>query len=427
MRQRLVQEQTLQRKMNQQLLQAIHILQFSSLELIEHIQEISKENPLIEEINYDYDIAQYRSSISNQHTQAIGEINPAEETMYEKLKQQLITLDFPDKLRPMIEYGIDSLDDDGYLTITMDHWAKEFSTTIDKTEHALNLIQTLEPAGIAARSLSECIMLQLRNFPGNEPFIENLLNEHLDWIAGENIEEIAKYYNTSNENVIKIIEQIKSCHPKPGQLLAVKKAEYIIPEASIYKEKGMWKISFYKWNSPVIEINQEYAGITDFEKEAADYLKEKYKQIDQLNQAILYRTNTLELVVGKIVEKQYMFFEHGAFMMQPLTLKEIANELNLNISTISRSINGKYVQTKQGVLPIKFFFQSGIRQQNGKHTASYAVKQLILEMVHYEEKPLSDEAIKNKLNDEFGIAISRRTVMKYRSQLNIPSSQKRKK
>lgn len=427
MKQRLVQEQTLQRKMNQQLLQAIHILQFSSLELIEHIQEISKENPLIEEINYDYDIAQYRSSISNQQNQAIGEINPTEESMYEKLKQQLFTLDFPDKLRPMVEYGIDSLDEDGYLTITMEYWAEEFSTAIDKAEHALDLIQSLEPAGVGARDLSECIMLQLKDSPGYDPFIENLLHEHLDWIAGENIEEIADYYSTSNENVIRIIEEIKSCHPKPGQLLAAKKAEYIIPEASIYKEKGKWNISFYKWNSPVIEINQEYADITDYEKKAADYLKEKYKQIDQLNQAILYRTNTLELVVRKIVEKQYMFFEHGAFMMQPLTLREIANELNLNISTISRSISGKYVQTKQGVLPIKFFFQSGVRQQNGKQTASYAVKQLILEMVQYEEKPLSDEAIKNKLNDEFGIAISRRTVMKYRSQLNIPSSQTRKK
>ncbi|MEC5425358.1 RNA polymerase factor sigma-54 [Virgibacillus sp. C22-A2] len=426
MKARLVQEQTLQWKMNQSLLQAIHILQFSSVELIDYIQEISKENPLIEEVNYDYDIAQYRSS--NSSSAVIGEINQAELTMYDQLKKQLYTLDITKEIKPLVEFGIDSLNEDGYLEIDLDLWADKCNSTIKQVEQALSMIQSLEPVGIGARNLSECIVLQLQSLPVYRPFIKNLMTEHLEWIAEENISAITKHYDTNDTQVKKIIEQIKSCHPKPGRLLITKRPDYIIPEASIYKEMGMWKISFYKWNAPTIKINKTYEDLKDLEKEAADYLKEKYKQVDWLKQAISYRTSTLERVIQTIVEKQYMFFEHGAFMLQPLTLREISNELDIHNSTISRAISNKYVQTKHGVLPIKFFLQSGIRQENGKQTAAFAVKQLITELIQHESKhkPLSDEAIKNKLAEEFGITIARRTVMKYREQLGIRSSMKRR-
>lgn len=426
MRPRLVQEQTLEWKMNQSLLQAIHILQFDSVELIDYIKEVSKENPLIEEVNYDYDITQYRSSNSN--SAAIGEINQAELTMYDHLKNQLYTLDMTEELKPIILFGIDSLDDDGYLAVDIDLWTQQCNTTGEMAEKALEMIQGLDPVGIGARSLSECIFLQLKQKDMNQPFIEDLLKEHLDWIAEENTESIAAHYQTTEEVAAKIIKHIQSCHPKPGKLLETEKPEYIIPEASIYKEDGTWKVSFYKWNAPTIEINQAYVNLKDVEKEAATYLKEKYKQVDFLQQAIKYRSNTLELVVKNIVEKQYMYFEHGVFMLQPLTLREIASDLDIHISTVSRSINNKYVQTDQGVTPIKFFLQPGIKQTNGKQTASFVIKQLIYECIQYENKakPLSDEQIKKKLDDEFGIKVARRTVMKYREQLSLPSSTKRK-
>ncbi|UJL45287.1 RNA polymerase factor sigma-54 [Virgibacillus sp. NKC19-16] len=426
MRPRLVQEQTLQWKMNQSLLQAIHILQFDSVELIDYIKEVSKENPLIEEVNYDYDIAQYRTHNSN--PAAIGEINQAELTMYDHLKNQLYTLDMSEELKPIVLFGIDSLDDDGYLMIDLDLWADQCNTTAEMVEHALGKIQKLDPVGIGARTLSECILLQLKQMDMNQSFIEDLLKEHLDWIAEENIGSIAAHYQTTEEVATKIIKHIQSCHPKPGKLLETEKPEYIIPEASIYKEDGTWKVSFYKWNSPTIEVNQAYVNLKDIEKEAAMYLKEKYKQVDFLQQAIKYRSNTLELVVKNIVEKQYMYFEHGAFMLQPLTLREIASDLDIHVSTVSRTINNKYVQTNHGVTPIKFFLQPGVKQTNGKQTASFVIKQLIHEFIQYENKakPLSDEQIKRKLDDEFGIKVARRTIMKYREQLNLPSSTKRK-
>ncbi|WP_099159928.1 RNA polymerase factor sigma-54 [Virgibacillus ndiopensis] len=427
MKHNLSQVQTLQRKMNQSLLQAIHLLQFSGVELIEYIQEISKENPLIEEVNFDQEIATYRSV--NENLPAIGEINQAELTMYDQLKQQLYTINLTDELKPIVLFGIDSLNEDGYLDISFALWAEKCDTTLDKVQEALMLIQTLEPSGVGARTLQECIFLQLRQMDVYQSFLAELLEKHLDWIADENIEAICKQYDVTEEFVDKIFRKIKGCHPKPGQLLTTSTPEYIVPEATIYQDEGTLKISFYKWNSPIIEIREEYKEVSSFEDETAAYLKEKYKQVDWLKQAITYRKQTLELVIQTIVEKQNMFFEHGSFMLQPLTLKDVANKLEMHVSTISRTIMNKYVQTKHGVTPLKFFFQSGVRQKDGKHTASFVIKQLMKELIVLEDKckPLSDEAIKKQLYNEFGITIARRTVMKYRKQMNISASTKRKR
>lgn len=345
--------------------------------------------------------------------------------MYEHLKSQLYTLNVPDELESVVTFGVDSLNDDGYLEIDLKLWAEKCKTTLEKTDQALALIQSLEPAGIGARTLQECIRLQMKE---SYPFLEALLLEHLNWVAEENISAISEQYQLTEDKAIVILDQIKSCHPKPGKLLASPSMEYIIPEANIYEENGKWKISFYKWNSPAIVINESYSDLVVNEKEAADYLKDKYKQVDWLKQAISFRSNTLEKVIRNIVEKQQMYFEHGTFMLQPLTLKEIAAELRLHISTVSRAISNKYVQTKHGVIPLKFFLQSGVRQADGQQTSSFVIRQLIFELVKHEnkQKPLSDQMIKNRLQDEFGISIARRTVMKYREQLGIAASTKRK-
>ncbi|MFD1848983.1 RNA polymerase factor sigma-54 [Oceanobacillus bengalensis] len=426
MKPRLIQQQTLQWKMNQSLIQSINILQFSSLELKDYVDQLSKENPLIEEVNYDDAFERYRTS-ANQV--AIGEINAAEKSMYERLKDQLVGLSIPKKLKPVVEYGIDSLDSDGYLDLDLTLWAEHCSVSVELVEQAIEYIQALEPAGIGARSLSECITIQLKQMQVEAPFVRNLLDEHLEWVATEDIEAITLQYDTSEERVLDLINMIKLCHPKPGQLLDSEAPEYIIPEASIYREDGVWKIKFFKWATPVIKVTSTYRDIKDLGRDATNYLKEKYKQIENINKAILYRTNTLESIIQIIVEKQYYFFEEGMVMLKPLTLREVAEDLDIHLSTVSRAINQKYVQTKQGVLPLKFFFQSGIRQENGRHTAASAIKHFIVSIIQQEDKkkPLSDQMIKNKLDEEYGIKIARRTVMKYREQLKISSSVKRRK
>lgn len=424
MRPAIIQEQTLQLKMNQSLIQAIQLLQFSGMEIIEYIRELSKENPLIEEVDVDYEISHFKQA--NPSEVSIGEINQAELTMYDELKNQLYSINVPDDLRETVLFGINSLNEDGYLDIKMADWAAHCGQTLDRAEEALRLIQMLEPKGVGARSLQECILLQL---PDSGPFLEELLIDHLDWVAEENMTAISTHFQSTEEEATGIIQQIQSCHPKPGQLLSAPKTEYIIPEAYIYEEGGNWNISFYKWHSPTIEINESYKHLKVDDKQTADFLKEKFNQVNWLKQAIQFRGNTLEKVIETMVERQRTYFEHGAFMLQPLTLKEIAADLDMHISTVSRAITNKYVQTKQGIIPLKFFLQSGVKQKDGQQTASFVIKQLLAELITNEDKqkPLSDQGLKNRLHEEFGITAARRTVMKYREQLGIPASTKRKK
>ncbi|MDY0408864.1 RNA polymerase factor sigma-54 [Virgibacillus soli] len=423
MKQRLVQEQTLQLKMNQSLLQAIKILQLSSVELIDYIKELVKENPLIEEINYDYEINHYRVEHPD-HAQ-IGEMNAQSLTMYEQLRNQLYTVKIPKALLHVVEFGIDSLNKDGYLDITLEEWAKQCDVSVENAEEALSYLQQMDPPGIGARSLTECIILQLRE--SKQDFVVDLLQHHLDWVAQEEIDYIAAHYGVSEDIVRNVLNQIKACHPKPGSLLATDQIAYIVPEAAIIKENDKWKVSFYKWYSPRLTINPAYLDLIEKDKEAATYLKEKRTQMERVNEAISYRGHTLEQIIKKVLEKQVGFFEFGPTMLQSLTLKEIADALQIHISTVSRAINSKYIQTPHGVVPIKFFFQSGLKQ-GGKQTSSYAIKHYIKEIIHQENKakPLSDAKICKILNEDYGITIARRTVMKYREQLHIPSSMKRK-
>lgn len=426
MKLQLVNEQVLQWKMNQSLMQSIQILQFSSTELVDYLKELEKENPLIEEINYDDANIPYRSSTDN--TIAPGEINANELSMYDHLKKQLYTLNIPEGMRPIVLFGIDSINESGYLDIDLLLWAEQCQTTVEKVEQALKFIQSLEPAGIGARTLSECIVLQL-NIPSEEvPFVNDLLNNHLEWVAEEDVEAVATHYEKSPAYVKELFDQIKTCHPKPGHLLDTKIDHYIIPEASIYKENGKWHLSFYSWSAPKLTINDDYYRMKGIGKETEKYIKEKQTQVEMVKKAIAYRSNTLERVIQCIIEKQSLFFEHGAHMLQSLTLKDIADELELHVSTISRAIAQKYVQTPTGILPLNFFLQTGIKQTNGTKAAASAVKKFIVDLIDSEDKrkPFSDEKIRRLLADHYDITIARRTVMKYREQMQIPSSTKRK-
>ena len=424
MKQGLIQQQTLQRKMNQSLIQSIQMLQFTSMELYDFMKEIALENPLIEEVIYDSTIEQYKYRSSD--AASFVDINPAEKNLYERLKDQLYTLNLSEELRPVIEYGIDSLDNTGYLDISLEEWALNCQTTVPITEQALMKIQQLEPYGIGARSLGECILLQLRHMEGYNAYMASLLLEHLEWIADNNYEAIMETYDTNEDEITELIKMIQSCDPKPGQLLETKAFEYIVPEATIYQENNSWKISYHNWTTPKIILNPSYKQLED--KEAKKFLKEKRQQLDWLQQAVQYRTSTIEAVIRKIFEKQQAFFEKDLLHLRSLTLSEIAGELDLHVSTISRAISNKYIQTPHGLFAIKFFFQPGVKQKNGE-TVTIVIKKWIRDLIESEDKqkPLSDEKIRGRLQVDYSLDIARRTVMKYRQQLKIPSSIKRKK
>ncbi|GAQ18544.1 RNA polymerase sigma factor [Oceanobacillus picturae] len=422
----LLQEQVLERKMNQSLLQSLQLLQYSSFDLMEYIKEIEKENPLIGEVIYQDDVSYFHPSRGG--LVAPIELNVKELTMYEKLKKQLYMLTIPKEIHHAVLYGIDSLNESGYLEIDLEFWANACDITLQSAEKALLYIQSLEPTGIGARSLSECIYLQLAQDAPDPDLLQDLLGDNLNWVAAGDVLSISKYYSLSEPEVEGLLAKVRRCDPKPGKRITTKTTNYITPEASIYKQQGKWHVSFFSWSSPSIKIDPNYKEFVSDEKYVVRYLNNKWSQVESLRKAISYRHNTLERVIHCIIEKQSPFFENGLSMLQPLTLKEIADVLELHTSTISRTVSNKYIQTASGVFPLNFFLQSGIQQADGTKTSSIVVKQQIADLVKNEDKrkPLSDREIKGKLEAVYGLHIARRTVMKYREHQEIPSSSKRK-
>lgn len=424
MKQGLFQQQTIQRKINQTLIQSLQMLQFTSIELYDYINEISKENPLIDEVIYDFDFQPAKYNRAD--TITFTDMNPSVNSVYDQLREQLITIDLHKELRQVIEYGIGSLDEAGYLDISLEEWAENCGTIVDITKRALAEIQQLEPYGIGARSLGECLLLQVKQMKEYEPYMEELLLEHLDWIADYNYEAMKEAYSLTEAEILQLNKMIQSCNPKPGQLLERAEFEYIYPEANVYKADATWKITFYNWTAPKIIYSKLH--IEQADEETKQFLKAKTEQVEWLKKAISYRAATIELVIKRIVDKQRAFFENGILHLVPMTLSDIAAELNLHISTISRAINNKYIQTPHGVFAIKFFFQTGLKQGKEK-VAAIVIKNLVRDIIEKEDKenPLSDEKMKEKLNRDYGINIARRTVMKYRQQLKIGSSVKRRR
>ena len=424
LKQHLVQQQTIQHKLNQSLIQSIQMLQFTSTELYEYINEIAKDNPLIEEVIYDADGRQ--STYQASDTFSLEAMNSGEKTLYDQLKEQLLNIDIPKEFIPIVEFGIDSLNENGYLEITLEDWASACNTTSSITEEALHIIQQLEPRGIGARHLGECIYLQLYEMDGYRSFMEDLLIHHLDWIADFNFSVIEETYGITREEYNELVKLIQTCDPKPGKLLDTTQVEYIVPEAKIWKVQAKWKITFHHWTVPKLVIDPTYKQMAD--KEVEKFLKSKREQLQWLEGALKYRTATIELVIREIVKKQIDFFDYGILHLGSMTLNDVADELELHPSTISRAINNKYVETPHGIYPLKFFFQSGIEQEDGKK-ATIVLKHLIHQIIDGEDRtrPLSDEKIRNKLQEKYSVQLARRTVMKYRQELNIPASFKRRK
>lgn len=424
MQQSLVLKQALAWKMNQSLHQSIEILQLNGVELYEYVKKIAEENPFIEDIR---PIDRQVLSQFQDTTDTFESWNASKKTMYEQLKENMYMLVIDDEeLAEAVYFGIDSLNENGYLEITIEEWAAYCGLTIEKTEEALRLLQSLEPAGIGARNLQECIRLQLKQMKSDFPFMDHLFEQNLVLIAEEDTEGIAAAYQITEEEAEQLVKNMKLCHPNPGRLLVEKEPEYIIPEATIYKEGGGWKLSFFHWSSPTIEIQTDLLDM-DMPQEGKDFLKQKKKELEMLDQAIRYRGRTLERILHVIMEKQVSFFEEGALALQPLTLQEIAEVLHLHISTISRAISQKYIQTDMGILPIKYFLQREARK--GEGVARIVIQHYLKEMIAQEDssRPLSDEKIRMQLEKDYHISIARRTVMKYREELNIPSSIKRKR
>ncbi|MFD1451056.1 MULTISPECIES: RNA polymerase factor sigma-54 [Oceanobacillus] len=424
MQQSLVLKQALSWKMNQSLHQSIEILQLSGIELYDYVQKIAEENPLIEDIR---PIDQQVLSQFHGDSNAFENMNASKKNMYEQLKENVYMLSISEEIiKEAVLFGIDSLNENGYLDITLEDWAEQCQLSMEKIQQALSYLQSLDPPGIGARNLQECIHLQLKEMDSDYCFLEDLFENNLVLIAEEDIQGLAEIYAITEDEADRLITNMKLCHPNPGKLLEDEEVEYIIPEAVVFKEDDEWRLSFFHWSSPQIQIREDIL-LADMPKDGADFLKEKKKELEMLDQAIQYRGKTLEQVLRIIVNKQLPFFEEGITALKPLTLQEIADILDLHVSTISRTISHKYLQTDFGILRVKYLLQREARK--GEGVARVVVKQYVQEIIADEDqaRPLSDEKIRRKLEELYQVYVARRTVMKYREELGIQSSSKRKR
>ncbi|WP_298843803.1 RNA polymerase factor sigma-54 [Clostridium sp.] len=449
----LVQEQKL--IMTQEMQMSVKLLQMSAQELGQYVNKEMQENPVLEEKslqnskNDNYDVNDYKQIIKyldkdgyktkNYSAKNDGdEVSPfyyiaEEKSLKDYIKQQIGELTQPSDISNICKYMAENLDAKGYLSASLPDICKELGISNKKAEAALAVFQSLDPEGIGARDLRECLIIQLYNQGMDDENICKIINDHLELLAGNKYSEIAKELKISISEVQKYGDIIKNLEPKPSRgFYTGETVKYIVPDAYINKIDDEYFISMNEDVLPKLNINNLYKEIIKDEKdpEAVEYVKGKLNSAMFLIKSIEQRKNTVYRVLEEILGVQREYFDSGQEYLKPMTLKIIANNLEMHESTISRAIREKYVSINNGkVVRIKDFFTNGITSGiGGEDISTINIKKDIKEMVASEDakKPMSDQNICNRLNTS-GINISRRTVAKYREELEIKSSSKRKR
>lgn len=334
---------------------------------------------------------------------------------------------------------IDALDDDGYLTCSLaDILAslgdeQELDIEMDEVEAVLRLIQSMEPTGVAARDLQECLCLQLAQFSPDTPLLaeaKELVNKHLHLLGGHDYNRLLKQMKLSRDQLQEVIVFIQALNPRPGNQVQESRIEYIVPDVFVKKHENAWKVELNAENMPRLRINSGYANMIKRADNSDDNtsLKSHLQEARWFIKSLQSRSETLLRVATAIVERQRAFLDYGAEAMKPLVLHDIAESLSLHESTISRVTTRKYMHTPRGIFELKYFFSSHVSTDLGGTCSSTAIRALIKKLIAAEtaEKPLSDSKIATVLSDQ-GINVARRTVAKYREAMAIPPSNERKR
>jgi len=437
----LHQQQTQKLVMTPALRQAITILQYPAIELTEYLHQQMIDNPVLdldekELERFDYLYRNMQSySASNNHYNEDQERNIWDTILHEVhtledyLNEQVSDLTIEAKERRNLQYLIGCLDEAGYLTISIEEAAHCSKQEISDMQQALSLLHSLEPVGVGATNLRECLLLQLQQMEAVDEKAVFVVMNFLEELATKNFAKIAEQMNISTVEVQQIADFIATLNPKPAAGFGNGPAKYIYPDVMVDKVDGEWIVIVNDKLVPRLNINNyyhQYLMTTEKLDETTKYIKEKWNAAIWLVKSIEQRKQTLYKVTNAIIEHQKDFFESRK--LKPLTLKQIADDAEVHESTVSRSINQKYVQTPLGIFELKYFFSSGLSTKDGNSTSVENVKKRIKQLVEQEnkQKPLSDQKLSVNLQKE-GIEISRRTVAKYREELNIASSAKRKR
>ena len=455
---------TLQLKLGQtltmtpQLQQAIRLLQLPVLDLNAQIQEAIEENIMLEmadlpdvprtntentaevEVIKPEDTWQTSPAERSQDTNWSGEGRPISdfadesgETLREHLLWQLELEHFTPRETVIGEALIDAINDDGYLTLSLEDIRDSFSVeagfSVEEVEGALEKVQRLDPAGVGARTLSECLLLQLNQLDPDTPHLQlaiELARDHLDLIADQQYAELRRSHRASEEELEEALALVRSCHPKPGLSVASGATEYVIPDVFVRKIDGRWQVEISATGVPRISVNQKYAELLRGNSDH-QVLRSQLQEARWLVRSLEIRNETLLKVASSIVSRQQEFLDHGEEAMKPLVLRDVAEAIGMHESTVSRVTTSKYMHTPRGVFEFKYFFSSHLSSVDGDDQSSTAVRAKIRKLIGAENpaKPLSDSKIANMLADE-GIKVARRTVAKYREGMKIASSSERR-
>ena len=435
-----------------QLQNAIKLLQYTAVEINQEIQNIFESNPLIEKedacedfqednckehyLHYDGDFSHIsKSTIST--TEVIEKTTHAEDTLQKHLLWQVHLSNMTDDDKLIAESIIDYVNNDGYLIKDIldifDDLYLNSEITLDEVIAVQHFLQRLDPAGTCSKNIQESLLVQVQNTNEN-PNIKSkiciLLNEFFQEYTENKTKIILNSLSITEKEFILIDEIIRKQNPRPGNIINnIKNYDYIIPDVQITKNDSDWIIKNNKAISPEIKINSNYVDINEKNMSDIDkkYVKEKLQEAKMFIKNINYRNDTLLSLSKRIFEKQKKFFDYGIENLVPMNLKEVATDLGVHESTVSRLTNGKYIETPYGIFELKFFFSSSIKNEDGKDFSSKSIKEKIKKIISSENKknPFSDIKIKDILKNE-GINVARRTVSKYRESLNIESSSKRK-
>lgn len=446
--------------LSQRMIQSAEILQMTSQELNTYINELALENPVIDIVEpptaqeqresieqqewlnsfneENYYLYQRQNNDDDYDFKSSWNINTDDgETLQDYLWSQLITENFTDQETEIIKFMLECLDNKGYLEESIETIASYFGTDTELVEDLLSDLQALDPSGVCARSLEECLKLQLERRNMLTPVLESIIDNCLEMVARNQIPAIARKLRLSPAETAGYCQIIKSLNPKPGVSFSSRdQLRYIIPDVTIVKFKDHFDILLNESMYPTIELNSYYRQMNQNPEssELKEYLGNKIRQAEWVKQCVTQRGKTLMQVSRAILEHQEEFFTFGPAHLSPLRLADIAQELDIHESTVSRAVSKKYLQCSWGVYPMNYFFSRSVAVQessgneNGAQSVTAAdIKRVLWKIIEEEnkKKPYSDRLLGEKLAER-GISISRRTVAKYREEEGIADASGRK-
>lgn len=450
--------------MTPMLQQAIKLLPLARLEIVQKVRQELVENPLLEEVTSGEDVVESKEEETIEPKEEVDE-NPeidwenfiqnnidrglssdgltarpsieatlkSEISLGDHLLWQLAMSPINEKEKTIGAAIIGNINNCGYLECLTDDIAKDFNVDIEEVEKVLKIIHNFEPLGIGARNLKECLLIQAKALAPDHELVEKLLKNHINQLEERFFSKLSKELDVPVSDIINAMKFIRELNPKPASLYSNEQAHYIIPDVTVIKkeEDDCYHVTLDDDGIPLLRINSFYQRILkngNVNEKIKEYLEDRYRSALWLIKSIEQRRQTILKVAKSIVKFQKEFFDKGLSHIKPLVLKNVAEDIDMHESTVSRITAVKYMHTPRGVLDFKFFFHSGIESYDGVATSSILIKDMIRELIGKEEasKPITDQQIVHSLIEK-NIKIARRTVTKYRKGLQILAANKRKR